>query len=96
VKKTPEWSPNEAKMGFADDFKEGKDFFVERILDRRLKPRLKKITGRVFVRKDCQYLIRWYNLPQSEDSWEPYQNIRDNNLITAYKEEHGSVYLQFH
>jgi hypothetical protein len=95
AKKTPEWSPNEAKLGFADDFKEGKDFFVERILQRRLKPRLHKKVGRVYVRKDCQYLIRWYDLPPSEDSWEPYENIRDNNLITAYEEDHGSVGLQF-
>ena len=50
------------------------EFVVERIVKHRKAKKSKKY----------QYLIKWKGFPDSENTWEPEDNIIDATLITSY------------
>ena len=51
------------------------EFFVERILDHR---------GNIKRRKEIEFQVRWLGYDVSNDSWEPYANLRDSEHLHAY------------
>ena len=50
------------------------EFFVESILDHR----------NCQTRTSAEFLVRWLNYPDSQDSWEPYSSLRDVVTLHDY------------
>jgi transposase InsO family protein len=55
------------------------EYFVEDILSHR-GPHL---------RSQIEFLVKWLNYPDSENSWEPYSNLRDVNKLHVYLRRHN-------
>ena len=51
------------------------EFFVESIIGHR---------GNLSRTKEVEFLVHWLNYDNSNDSWEPYANLRDNQHLYAY------------
>ena len=51
------------------------EFFVEKNLDHR---------GNIKRRKEIEFQVRWLGYDVSNDSWEPYANLRDSEHLHAY------------
>ena len=51
------------------------EFFVESIIGHR---------GNLSRTKEVEFLVHWLNYDDSNDSWEPYANLRDNQNLHAY------------
>jgi Chromo (CHRromatin Organisation MOdifier) domain len=56
------------------------EFFVEKILEHR---------GDLNRKKDIEFRVSWLGHPDSENSWEPYSNLRDTDQLHAYLTEHN-------
>jgi Chromo (CHRromatin Organisation MOdifier) domain len=50
------------------------EFFVESIVSHRGNP----------TRSAIEFLVKWRDYPESENSWEPYSNLRDNAILHDY------------
>ena len=50
------------------------EFFVESIVSHR---------GNL-TRSAIEFLVKWRHYPDSENSWEPYSNLRDNVILHDY------------
>lgn len=63
-------------MGFGRGDSEGEEeFTVEKILDKRV--RASKV----------EYLIKWEGYPDTENTWEPQENLDCPDIISAYEEK---------
>ena len=51
------------------------EFFVEAILDHR---------GDIKRRSLLEFYVKWLNYPETENSWTPYSNLRDNEKLHEY------------
>lgn len=60
------------------------EFFVEKILEHK---------GDLTKKKDIKFLVSWLGHPDSENSWEPYSNLRDTDQLHAYLTEHNMKQL---
>jgi hypothetical protein len=50
------------------------EFFVDNILSHRGLPK----------RSHIEFLVKWQDYPDSENSWEPYANLRDVDKLHDY------------
>jgi Chromo (CHRromatin Organisation MOdifier) domain len=55
------------------------EFFVEKILYHRGLPK----------RSHIEFLVKWQDYPDSENSWEPYANLRDVDKLHDYLRENN-------
>jgi Chromo (CHRromatin Organisation MOdifier) domain len=55
------------------------NFFVNNILSHRGFPEHSQI----------EFLIKWQDYPESENSWEPYENLRDVDKLHDYLRQHN-------
>jgi hypothetical protein len=60
------------RLAAADAF----EYQVERILDHKC------TTSRKHIKSDYWFLVKW--LDYEETSWEPYENVKSNVLVTKY------------
>ena len=51
------------------------EFFVEKILDHR---------GNLKLKSTIEFQIKWLGYDCSHDSWEPYANVRDLDILHDY------------
>ena len=54
------------------------EFFIKKISDHR---------GKLSQRKSLQFFVSWMGYDQSNDSWEPYANLRDSTHLHSYLRE---------
>jgi hypothetical protein len=54
------------------------EFFVDSILDHR---------GNLNRKTEIEFLVHWLNYDEIHDSWEPYANLRDTDILHAYLHE---------
>jgi hypothetical protein len=60
------------------------EFVVESILDHR----------RTGTRKrDLEFLVRWYGYEPSDDSWEPFENLKEVAALDEYSKQHPELNL---
>merc|ERR1712042_151974 len=74
------YSPQAANMGRgrgSDGEEEEEEYSVEKILDKRTKG------GKV------EYLIKWEGYPDSENTWEPQDNLDCPDIISAFEAKRG-------
>ena len=50
------------------------EFFVESITDHQ----------GCFTRSTIEFFVKWMDYPESENTWEPYTNLRDNEVLNDY------------
>lgn len=62
--------------GDSDGEGEEEEFTVEKILDKRMK------NGKT------EYLIKWEGYPDSENTWEPQDNLDCPDIISGFEEKH--------
>ena len=55
------------------------EFFVENILDHR---------GNLKLKSTIEFHIKWLGYPEVENSWEPYSNLRDLDILHDYLKQH--------
>ena len=65
------------RLAAADSF----EYTVEKILDHKC------TTSQKNKKSDYSFLVKWLNY--DETSWEPYDNVKYNILVTKYAEEHN-------
>ena len=58
--------------------KEQAEFEVEKVYDRR------RINSTGNMRHDWEYHVHWKGYGQDEDTWEPYEGLRDNSEFHLY------------
>jgi hypothetical protein len=56
-------------------------FDVEKIISHRFKDK-KRIAS-------YEFKVRWLNYGENEDTWEPWENLRDNEALHTYLKEQG-------
>ena len=56
------------------DRRDHMEFFVESIVSHRGNPN----------RSTIEFLVKWRDYPESENSWEPYSNLRNNEILHDY------------
>jgi hypothetical protein len=55
------------------------EFEIDRILE-------KKVAGKGRHRKTL-YLVKWKGYPDSDNTWEPYINLKDTAALEQYRSE---------
>jgi hypothetical protein len=60
------------------------EYFVESIINHRGDPRKKK---------SLEFLVRWQGYEPSDDTWEPYSNVRDLLALDEYAKQHPELNL---
>ena len=67
------------------------EFVIERILDHRM---LKKSSKKKKVsHKDYQFLVSWLGYDDTENTWEPYNNLKDTIQLQNYIAIHPELNL---
>ncbi len=65
-----------------------KTWITEAILDHRPKKKRKDMRA-----GQLQFLVKWQDYPDSENTWEPWSNLRRNLHAHDYMRRHGLAYL---
>jgi hypothetical protein len=60
------------------------EFVVESIIDHR---------GNLRKKSSLEFLVRWKGFEPSDDSWEPYANIKDVSALDDYSRDHPELNL---
>jgi Chromo (CHRromatin Organisation MOdifier) domain len=55
------------------------EFFVDKILRHRVQP----------IRSQIEFLVKWLDYPDSENTWESYANLRGVNKLHQYLRENN-------
>ena len=42
---------------------------------------------------NMEYLVKWVGFPDSDNTWLPHAELRDNEYLHAYLREHGLAHL---
>ena len=56
------------------------EFLVKRILDHR---------GNSTRRTDYEFLVKWTGYDNNENTWEPWESVRDNQQLLIYLYQHN-------
>ena len=83
------------EVAAADEFVYGDDFYhISKIMDHKISPHPNSYAeGPVLL-----FLVRWENFGPSNDSWEPYKNLRQTDELNSYlkRNEKFNILIKSH